>query len=87
MQPHLGRFLIALILLSSLTGCHGHNRVSSDDGGGLVNVAQETAFMYGPPSSTSTLPGKLGGASGGQSVVRYLGRISGERHQPTRPLS
>lgn len=38
MQPHLGRFLIALILLSSLTGCHGHNRVSSDDGGGLVNV-------------------------------------------------
>ncbi|WP_406695412.1 hypothetical protein V5E97_30755 [Singulisphaera sp. Ch08] len=38
MQPHLGRILIALVMSGALLGCHGPNRVGSDDGGGLVNV-------------------------------------------------
>lgn len=38
MQPHLGRILLVLVMSGSLFGCHGPNRVGSDDGGGLVNV-------------------------------------------------
>ncbi|SIO59734.1 hypothetical protein SAMN05444166_6155 [Singulisphaera sp. GP187] len=38
MQPHLSRILSALVLSGSLLGCHGPDRLSSDDGGGLVNV-------------------------------------------------
>ncbi|AGA27266.1 hypothetical protein [Singulisphaera acidiphila] len=49
MQPHLGRILIALVMSGSLLGCHGPDRVGSDDGGGLVNVRTKNGVHVRAP--------------------------------------